>query len=252
MIFNTAEESHKHSLQTLNALYEYDDFMASISTMVDLGCGVGLDLEWWASRTTRDDTPQPLNITCVGVDTHSGLPNAKNYPNITFQQTDFEDIVHPPKRKLFDILWSHDSFQFAVNPIQTLSKWHNIATPGAMLVLVVAQTTNIHRHKLAFIQQSQTYYHYSLVNLIHMLSLTGWDCKNGFFKKNPLDPWIHAVVYKSEHEPMDPKTTTWHDLSAKGLLPDSADKSIHAHNYLRQEDLVVPWLDHSMSWLGKQ
>ena len=55
-------QSHAHSQQTLNALYEYDDFMESIATMVDLGCGTGLDLEWWATRTTRDDNPQPLNI----------------------------------------------------------------------------------------------------------------------------------------------------------------------------------------------
>jgi hypothetical protein len=51
--------SHKHSLQTLETFYEFDDFMESIGTLADMGCGSGLDLEWWATRTTRDETPRP-------------------------------------------------------------------------------------------------------------------------------------------------------------------------------------------------
>ena len=32
----------------------------------------------------------------------------------------------------------------------------------------------------------------------------------------------------------------------------TAEKSIHAHGYLKQQDLVIPWLDHSLSWMGQQ
>ena len=61
--FTNAQASHAHSLEILDALYQYDDFMASIKTLADLGCGKeGLDLEWWATRTTRDQSPVPLNI----------------------------------------------------------------------------------------------------------------------------------------------------------------------------------------------
>jgi hypothetical protein len=56
-------DSHRHSLEVLNQLYEYDDFMASIKTVLDLGCGQGDDLEWWATRTTRDDNPEPMVVT---------------------------------------------------------------------------------------------------------------------------------------------------------------------------------------------
>lgn len=250
--FITPEESHKHSLQTLDVLYEYDDFMESIDSVVDLGCGTGLDLEWWATRTTRDDNPQPLNITCVGVDTVNELNINSKYPNITFQQTNFEKAVHPHRNGNYDILWSHDSFQYALNPLDTLAKWYECANDGAMLVIIIPQTTNIHHHKLAFTQESYSYYHHTLVSLIHMLAVSGWDCKNGFFLKKPQDPWIHAIVYKSQHKPMDPSTTSWYDLMKKNLLPESADKSVFAHGYLRQQDLTVPWLDHSLSWMGQQ
>ena len=80
-----------------------------------------------------------------------------------------------------------------------------------------------------------------------MLATAGWDCRAGFFKQDPMDPWIHAVIYKSEHEPQNPKTTSWHKLSELNLLPVSAERSVHAHNYLRQQDLVVPWINHSVS-----
>ena len=120
-------DSHRHSLQVLNALYEYDDFMESIATVADLGCGSGEDLEWWATRTTREDNPQPLNIQCQGIDLLEQLPMAKKHDNITYQRTDFEGKIHAPQ-KGFDILWCHDAFQYCVNPVQTLSNWWHIAS----------------------------------------------------------------------------------------------------------------------------
>ena len=70
--------------------------------------------------------------------------------------------------------------------------------------------------------------------------------------KKPNDPWIHAAVYKSQHAPLDPKTADWHQLAEMGLLPDSAAHSVYTHNQLRQQDLVLPWLDKSLNVMGKQ
>jgi SAM-dependent methyltransferase len=242
-MFRNAEESHAHSLNTLNMLYEYDDFMASIGTMVDLGCGSGLDLEWWATRTTRDDVPQPLNIDCVGVDLIPNLAMAKKYSNITYQLANFETQIHPKKKKLFDILWCHDAFQYALNPIGTLSQWWHIASNSAMLAIVVPQTTNFQARQQVFTQQTGVYYHHTLVSLIHMLSIAGWDCRGGFFKKNLNDPWLHAVVYKSLYEPMDPQTTSWHDLVDAQLVNDSVKQCIERYGYVKQADILTTWLN---------
>lgn len=247
-MFRNAEESHQHSLKTLNALYNYDDFMASIKTVVDLGCGVGLDSEWWATRTTREDQPKPLNIICLGIDTIDLMPVAQRYPNITYQKTNFEGRIHIPKDK-FDVLWCHNSFQYAINPIQTLRQWRDIASDGAMLCLILPQTTNISGRDLDFSLQSGCYYNHTMVSLIYQLAVTGWDCDSGFFKKEPNDPWLHAVVYKSEHKPMDPRTTTWYQLAETGLLPSRVLPAIQAHGYLRQQDLLVPWLDKSLNYI---
>lgn len=250
-MFQNQEQSHAHSLLTLNTLYEYDDFMSSISTLVDLGCGNGLDLEWWATRTTRDDVPEPLNIKCTGVDYLEALPMAHKYSNITYQKADFESTIHPPKEK-FDVLWSHDAFQYAINPIQTLNNWWHIASPGAMLIVILPQTTNLHRHQLAFAQPNGCYYHHTIVSLMHQLAVSGWDCNSGFFLKRPTDPWLHAIAYKSEHAPMDPKITNWYELCEKQLLPETAQVSINKYGYVQQQDLVLPWIDKSLTWYGKQ
>lgn len=251
MFFKNHEESHAHSLETLTWLYEHDDFMASISTLIDLGCGSqGLDLEWWATRTTRDENPVPLDIKCTGLDLVETVKVAKKYSNITYQRNNFEEQIFTADDKKYDVLWCHDAFQYAVNPLNTLKLWWDIAAPGAMLMIILPQTTNVNGRKLSFIQPDGCYYHYSIVNLIHMLAVTGWDCSAGFFKKSPNDPWLHAAVYKSEHKPLDFKTS-WHELSDLKLIPRTAAESVYRHGAVLQDELILPWLDKSLTWFGQ-
>lgn len=243
--FNSWDESHQHSLLTLEALYEYDDFMQSVTIMADLGCGKGLDLEWWATRTTRDESRKPLNIRCIGIDRADSISMTSKYPNVQYQNQDFESTLLRQKRR-FDVLWCHDAFQYVVDPFKTLALWHNSLNPDGMLIIVVPQSTNIEHRYQAFDQRDLCYHNWTLVSLIHVLSVSGFDCAGGFFHKNLDDPWLHAVVYRSELGPQDPKTTTWYDLDERNLLPHSAHEGIRRHGYLRQRDLVLPWLDRGL------
>ena len=147
MKFIHTEDSHMHSLDTLNLLYNYDDFMFSIKTVIDLGCGNGSDLMWWATRTTRDPEPLPLNIKCTGVDLNKELLLLKKYSNISYQMTDFDESITPSKDG-YDILWCHDSFQYSKNPLRTLTNWWHLASPGAMLYICVPDTQQIHHRQL--------------------------------------------------------------------------------------------------------
>lgn len=253
MTFSGPQQSHLHSQMVLNQLYEYDDFMASINTLVDLGCGKALDLEWWATRTTRDDPPEPLNIKCIGMDRFDSLAMTKTYHNVDYYPCDIEQPLRLCHDSLtYDVLWCHDSFQYCIDPIGTLSNWWRAASEGAMLYIGVPQTTNLYRGQQDFTQPPGCYYHHTMVSLIHMLAVSGWDCRAGFFKKEVQDPWIHAVVYKSATEPQDPRTTTWYRLAELGLIPESAERSVQAHGRLRQQDLIVAWLDKSLQYMGHQ
>lgn len=249
-VFASPGDSHKHSLNTLNLLYEHDDFMESISTVLDLGCGDGLDLEWWATRTTRDlNNPRPLNIRCMGLDLAPSLSISGKHKNIFYQSHDFETPLSTGKIK-YDVLWCHDSFQFVLDPFATLKNWHDIASPNSMLVIIVPQTTNLEFNKQCFEQANGVYWHWTVVNLMHVLAVTGWQVSAGYFRKEPNDPWIHAVAYRGDYVAEDPRKTTWYELAERGLLHDSAVKSINRWGYLRQQDLVLPWLDRSLQWFG--
>ena len=124
--------------------------------------------------------------------------------------------------------------------------------PNGMLVIIVPQMCSMENRDFAYDQRDFNYWSWTMVNLIHVLAVSGFDCAGGHFLKRPDDPWLHAAVYRSEHEAMDPRTTRWYDLVEKNLLPDSATTSINRHGYLRQRDLVLPWLDKSLTWLGEQ
>jgi len=250
--FSNPDQSHQHSLRTLNALYEYDDFMMSIRTLIDMGCGSGQDLEWWATRTTRDEDSRPLNIKCTGTDLASELTLAHRYRNMQYQPWDFETSPTVFNKKKFDIVWCHDAFQYVINPFTTLSNWYDLMAPGGMMVLILPQNTNVEFNVQLFDQHDYVYHNWTMVSLIHILALSGFDCKGGFFLKEPNDPWLHAVVYKSQIKPLDPRTTRWYDLADKDLLPVTAVDSIQRHGYLRQQDLVLPWLDRSLRTLVNQ
>jgi SAM-dependent methyltransferase len=232
----------------LDVLYEYDDFMESVDSVLDLGCGTGEDLEWWATRTTRDNDARPLNIKCTGIDLKEKLAMAQKYKNIQYQRQDFEKEIVTKNR--YDILWCHDAFQYVIDPIGTLKRWKKVCSTDGALMLMVPQTTNIEFNIQAFDQVSYCYYNWTMVSLIHVLAVAGWDCRSGFFKKDPGDPWLYAVVYNIDTLDRDPRNTSWYDLAEAQLLPESAEKSVQRHGFLRQQDLVLPWLDKSIIWMG--
>lgn len=248
--FSSSEASHAHSLHTLETLYQFDDFMMSIENVIDMGCGAGLDMLWWATRTTRDLARRPLNIRCLGIDLHESCAATVRHRYVSYMPQDFEEPIRTHKRR-FDVVWCHDAFQYVQDPFRTLRQWRDITTPGAMLVLTVPQTTNLYLNREQFEQTDGCYWHWTLVNLIHVLAVSGWNCAAGFFQKLPEDPWITAVVYRGDHDPVDPRNTKWYDLCEMSVLPDSAVKSVQRHGYLRQQDLVLPWIDKSLTWYGR-
>ncbi len=250
IMFGSPDASHAHSLRVLETLYQFDDFMQSIENVIDMGCGAGLDMLWWSTRTTRDANPRPLNIRCTGIDVHESCAATSQHRYISYLPQDFEQPIKAHKRR-FDVIWCHDAFQFVQDPFRTLRQWRDIATPGAMLVITVPQTTNFYLNREQFEQASGCFWHWTLVNLLHVLAVTGWDCASGFFQKLPGDPWITAIVYLGDHVAPDPRRITWYELCDAGVLPSSAVTSIQRHGYLRQQDLTLPWIDKSLAWFGR-
>ena len=207
-----------------------------------MGCGTGGDITWWAMLESKDDPPEPYNFKCYAVDKDayklSQVPDLENIHKINRDFT--EERILPVS---IDLMWSHDSLQYSHNPLETLRFWNEQMTLNGMLVVQVPQHAGVEDNRYYSRTYNNCYYNYTPTNLLYMLAVNGFDCRDAYLLKKAQDPWIHMAVYKSDIEPMDPKTTTWHDLADKGLLHFSVVNSINKHGYLRQEEIVMPWLD---------
>jgi SAM-dependent methyltransferase len=247
--FKNAQESHNHSKEVLDILYGYDAFLDSIEFVADFGCGFGLDTNWWATLETRDDPPEPRNYTVYAVDKDVSRFNleTKSLPNVHVFEADFDGVDPIVPRKV-DFLWCHDSFQYVTNPLLTLKTWNEIMNVNGMMVMVLPQQTHYAYNRLQTHSYNLNYYNHNIVSLMYMLAVNGFDCKDAYFKKEENSQWLYAAVYKSDIPPMNPKTTTWYELAEKNLLNESAVDCITRYGYVRQDELVVRWLDKDFSF----
>jgi len=241
-LFKNSYYSHEHSLEVLNLLYGYDSFLDSLTSIADMGCGNGLDAEWWASLTTRDEPPEPRNYTVYAIDqdlTKIDPDILARNPNLIPIERNFEERVVP---RQVDLIWAHDSFQYALDPFKCLRIWKETLQKDGMLILTVPQGTYVKNSSLVVEQHNHQYYNYNILNLIYMLAISGFDCRDAYFYRKRGTPWLYAAVYASEHEPLT-QQATWYDLAERNLVNDSIINSVNQHGYARLEDLVVTWLD---------
>ena len=240
--FANPDLSHQHSLEILNLLYDYDSFLDSLGVIADMGCGSGLDAQWWATLETRDDPPEPRNYRVYAVDRNLGQVNddTKTTPNIVWLNHDFEGSVQLPEKA--DLIWAHDSFQYVTNPIGTLASWNRQMNDNGMLVMAIPQSINYIHNRLNFKTESYIYHNYSISNLVYMLAVNGFDCRDAYFYKNAQTNWLYVAVYKAM-EPMEPTTTSLYNLIDKNLLHDSIVQSVYDNGFIKNSDILYPWLD---------
>lgn len=230
------------ALDTLELIQQYDTFLENIKTVADMGCGAGLDSEWWATLINNDDPPEPYNFKVFAVDrSEAELTKVPVHANITRVHKDFtKPTLFPIK---MDLVWAHDCLQYSTNPLETLKFWNEVMNVNAMLMLTVPTHSGIEYNRYYSRTYQGCFYHFSPVNLIYMLAVNGFDCNDAYLQKKFNDPMIKLAVYKTKVAPMDPATTTWKDLIDKKLLNPSVVRSLMNHGHIRQEEIIYPWLD---------
>jgi hypothetical protein len=112
-----------------------------------------------------------------------------------------------------------------------------------MLILILRQNIAYEYNRLQQRGYNWQYYNHNLINLVYMLAVNGFDCRDAYAKKEENNPWLHLAVYKSPNPPQDPAVTSWFDLADQGMLNDSIVQSLNRYSYVKQEDIVYPWLD---------
>ena len=219
-----------------------------------MGCGSGGDITWWAMLESKDDPPEPYNYNCFAVDRDAGkLNQVPDLVNINKINRDFTEQRIIPVN--IDLMWSHDSLQYSHNPLETLRFWNEQMTVNGMLVLHVPQSNGVEYNRYYSRTYNNCYHNHTPTSLMYMLAVNGFDCCDAYLLKQFNDPWIQMAVYKSDIEPMDPKITSWFDLADKNLLHPSVVQSINKNGFLKQEEVIMPWLDkenYYIDWIPQQ
>jgi SAM-dependent methyltransferase len=239
--FKSTYASHEHSRTILDMLYIYDSFLDGIKVVADMGCGSGLDLNWWATLETRDEPKEPRNYLCYAIDQNIKQIDEEvlKNKNVIAIQGDFSERLIP---RQVDLMWSHDSFQYALDPLKTLRNWNTMMNINGMLVLSLPQHQTYQYDRIQTRSYNGCYYHYNVCNLMYMLAVSGFDCRDCYIFMEQNNPWLHFAVYKNS-EPFDIGTTTWHDLVDRQVVNDSVADSLNKFGHVRQEDLIFNWLD---------
>lgn len=242
-LFKNPMESYEHTQFIRDLLYHYDSFLDSLEIIADFGCGTGLNIEWWANLQTRDDPPEPRNYLCYAIDKNiSQIQNQiLDLPNVKAIQADLEDDRFLSRK--VDLLWCNDVFQYMTNPIKTLANWNDMMNVNAMLILSVPQSTFYSYNRLKNLGYNGWYFNHNLINLMYMLAVNGFDCRDAYFYKEENSQWLYAVTYKSDINPMKPSETSWHNLIENNLVNNSVADSINKYGYVNQDDIITAWLD---------
>lgn len=235
------------AMETLMLLDAREDFMSSLGIIADMGCGKGEHSAWWADR--KDENGKSRKLVIFAVDKVLRLDNHNRRPNVRFIKEDFSDTTIA-KGKV-DVLWCYDSFQFATNPVKTLRHWWDIMSPDGLLYIAIPQMNYIDDlSRWQMTNPTGCFWPHNMASLIYLLAANGFDCHDGHFKQRRHDPLIHLCAYKSQCKPMDLDKASLYDLNDMKVLPKSVSDCVQKFGAIRQEHLILPWLDGSLSDLS--
>lgn len=243
MMFSDPDQSHAHSLEVLEVLDNYGDFKNSIRNVLDIGCGEGHDLRYWADMTADDDdgTSRPLNIYCVGIDRKIKNTHITKAQNIELFEHDFNTAQQLPFEFKFDVVWCHDTLQYAHSPLHMLGQINRVMAKDSMLYLCVPSTVNVVHKKFKNYTFANQYSTFTITQLIYYLALNGFDCKDAYFRKRKYEDVIEVLVYKNT-DPLD-YNLSWYELDALGVLSDNMHEIVDRIGYLTDNGLITMWLD---------
>lgn len=237
LLGNTAN-SNLHSLNFLNQIYQYPEMMESVASVLDVGAGDGHDSFWWANADDGDErNPAPLDILVTAFDKDPKWNEQYQHKNIKHLTGDWDTIEFKEK---FDVVWAHSVLQESKNPLKFLHRMNTFTSDGGVLCLSFPTTINTFYgepdHRVyPLVTQPIT-----IVNLIHMLALSGFNCREGFLYKQPNTNIINAFVYKDSNEVYDYNEKTIYELV--DFLPESCEQQLNKYGYITNKNLIIKWL----------
>lgn len=239
----TTQQSHEHSLQTLELLDGFDDFKASIKHLADFGCGQGLDLEYFANMQEYDEDGLPsryLDINCVGFDLTCEKIKPQRH-NIKYKNWDLNNHKDAMWSVPFDVVWCHDVMQYLHSPVNFLRFVNKNMNTGGMLYLGVPSTVSVLHNRFQNYTPSGHLNTFTVSQIIYLLALSGFDVKDFYLNKHKHTDYIDVVIYK-ERDPL-PIDTSWYAMVDMGILNEQQQELVLKNNILSDQGLTALWLN---------
>jgi len=241
-LLSNPANSRLHSQGFLELLRQYPTMMESIDNVLDVGCGDGFASCWWAEVDDGDeDNPIPLDIDVTAIDIKNDFKEEYKHEHVNFIN---DDIYNYEPTNTFDVVWAHSVLQEATDPLGFLHKMNKCTNLGGMLCLTFPTTVNTFYGEPDYRVYSQATNSITIVDFIHMLVLSGFNCNEGYFIKQPNSNVINALVYKDSEELNNYGDKLLYDY--EDLLPDSCKKQLNRFGYLTNKGLLLYWIDGTL------
>lgn len=228
-------------LVELHDIGEHHSFMGNLRKVAVMNDPLGADSAWFSDyRSHPEQAKSQLTVTNFCTKDETRVVHKRD--NITTSINDMSNTSF--KNDSFDFIWAANALQKSTNPMETITHWWNILKQDGMLVIGVPQTNYIDDlGRWQVINKPGEYFNWNLINLIQVLAVCGFDCRDGHFKQKRHQDMIWAAVYKGTQQPLDPLDSSWYKLQELNLTPKTMDSSINRKGYPGWNDLKFNWLD---------
>ena len=241
----TPQESHQHSLKTLEYLAMLDDYLSGMNNIAVMGAGIGLDAVWWATLHNQGGRPYNFNVTAVEI---APSVEIKTAGKMLWKFEDMSTVELPQQ----DLIWCHNALHHTLNPVGTLFHWHKLLRKDGLLIIEIPYSLSIHRHiehnTVNVAMVNGMYHVYTMSSLIVQLASAGFDCRQANFQLDKESGWLRAAVYKTNDEPR--LYNSLYELKETNRLPYCLDAVLGGIDAFNESNLVLEWIDRSQSILG--
>lgn len=211
--------------------------------VLDVGCGDGIQAEWWASRQPPDAEDRydiKPSVECHGVDLFP--PSSDLVNKFYYKQGDYHNLTY--KDSQFDIVWSHFSLEYSPTPFKALAEWRRVCKPDGHLYLTIPGSfkKKFGRIHTGIKPGQQSWF--TVPMLMYMLAYTGWSPKNSFFEQDFKNGVIRGLIAANPEQStaIDPVTTNLYEMAEKGVFNEWCNAMINDTGTFDESRLVITWV----------
>jgi 2-polyprenyl-3-methyl-5-hydroxy-6-metoxy-1,4-benzoquinol methylase len=193
---------------------DYVKKLVPYGSIIDMGCGKGLHTRKLAENKKYDVT---------GVDRDP--PEISKVDNLEFIYHDFSDNTERNFIKNASAIYCNHMLEHCKNPLDVLVNfWNNLNDKGLLFIAVPPH--------VEYISPGHISMGWSIGQLWYLLSLAGFDCSKGYFKKESHS--IRAIVPKG---PLDSKEYFKNYPKEKALYHNGIERLYAGIDSYRWEEL---------------